>query len=53
MMLWAIGTFRNPGGFVPTNGKGGPVLEVMQPSKDPKTCPAKFANGNFIFSIDY
>ena len=40
MMLWAIGTFRNTGGFVPTKVDDGPVLEVMQPSNDPQTCPA-------------
>ena len=37
MMLWAVGTFGNTGGFVPTKVHDGPVLEVMQPSNDRKT----------------
>ena len=37
MMLWAVGTFGNTMGFVPTKVDNRPVLEVMQPSNDQKT----------------
>ena len=38
MMLWAVGTFGNIMGFVSTKVDNRPVLEVMQPSNDRKTC---------------
>ena len=47
MMLWAVGTFGSITGFVSTKVDNRPVLEVMQPSNDQKTC--SFLNWLIIY----